>query len=101
MNGNRVDAVYHASEVEEYRGNPFIEALPPILEQKEIAANLRTLLKMEESSIQKSKEIRVHSIARLANSFFQPLSAHIAYRLTISRRFYLRMSDQQRKVWHL
>lgn len=77
MNGNRVDAVYHTSEVEEYRGNPFIEALPPILEQKEIAANLRTLLKMEESSIQKSKEIRVHSIARLANSFFQPLSAHI------------------------
>ena len=84
MNGTSVIARYSPSEVEEYAGNPFIEALPKIMEQKEIIGSLRSLNEIDEKAIQKSKEVRVHNICRLSNSYFQPLSAHIELSRKIS-----------------
>ena len=43
MPGNSQQAVYHDSTIEEFRNNPLIETLPPLLSEKEASKRLMWL----------------------------------------------------------
>lgn len=82
--GNIVNAVYGDPGLEEYRNNPLISALPPILEPQDLRETLEKFpaIHGEEKALPNS--IRVHAVARLLHDFFQPLSVHVALESKIS-----------------
>lgn len=70
-------AVYNESPLEEYANNPLISALPPIYSAQEAVSLLRNTPKFSEEEKYLDGHIRVHAIARLLHSFFQPLKHHL------------------------
>lgn len=70
-------AVYNENPLEEYANNPLISALPPIYNAQEAASLLRNTPKFSEVEKYLDGHIRVHAIARLLHSFFQPLKHHL------------------------
>jgi hypothetical protein len=78
------DAEYLPQVIEEYKGNPFIEALPPILS----AAKAADLLTVEPGYHEAERELdalyRFHCIQRLSR-YFQPLDTHIDIEQRVSR----------------
>ena len=72
-----VQARYRNTGVSRYNGNPFIEALPPILDIKGIGDSLRCHIEPSEDELSASGSTRAHCIAGLLADFFQPLTAHV------------------------
>lgn len=72
-----ITAGYHDTGVESYRGNPLIEALPPIKSVKNIAESLKIDAHCRPEDLLASGHVRAHSISRLTDEFFQPLSTHV------------------------
>jgi ABC-type dipeptide/oligopeptide/nickel transport system ATPase component len=70
-------AVYQEHPLEEYKNNPFIAALPPVYNEKQVAAMLRDKPAFNNEEKYLDGNIRVHAIARLLRSFFQPLKHHL------------------------
>ena len=60
-------AVYIESPVADYQGNPFIEALPPILEAKDIIKAIRGIVDFKLSDRQLPNNARAHIISQLLN----------------------------------
>jgi hypothetical protein len=87
--------VYRDQALDDYRGNPLIEALPPIRESKEIAANLTYRPAYDESMRNLSPAERAHATEKVL-SFVQPLSVHVDLAHRISRL--LRNGLMARKV---
>jgi hypothetical protein len=79
-----VEAVYNDTGVDQYRGNPFIEALPPLLEVSQVASGLSGNLVLRPSDTYLNAQTRIHVISQLLDGFFQPLSRHIELELKIS-----------------
>ncbi|WBA81855.1 AAA family ATPase [Endozoicomonas sp. GU-1] len=81
---NITKAVYLDPGVAQYRGNPLIEALPPILTTQDIRKGLigDVTYDPREAFVDGSK--RVHIIARLLDDFFQPLANHIQLETKLS-----------------
>lgn len=77
MNATQIQAVYRETGVEAYRGNPFIEALPPLQESVNSAASLKSFLQITSLDLQKSRVIRAHTICRIPDEYFQPLGTHL------------------------
>jgi len=77
-------AIYGEFGLEEYKSNPLIAALPPVYEAKQVVALLRDNPAFNRDEINLSGNIRVHAIARLLKSFFQPLNHHIQLEQKIS-----------------
>jgi hypothetical protein len=77
------DAVYREQALDDYRGNPLIEALPGIRESKEIATGLTYKPTYDEGMRSLSPAERQHATEKVL-SFVQPLSIHIdlAHRLS-------------------
>ncbi len=71
------EARYRDQEIPSYKGNPFIEALPPINTEEEVAALLQYDPGYDEQYRQWSSELRLHLILD-AVRFIQPLANHIA-----------------------
>ena len=74
---NTVNAIYQKQSVPQYRGNPLIEALPPIMSQKDLRAGLTGEVQFDPHDIFAAGRERAHIIASLLDDFFQPLSAHL------------------------
>lgn len=74
---SRVIAHYHEHAVDAYKGNPFIEALPPLNEFVADLGALRGSLRCTNDDLHQSGVVRAHSISRIIDDFFQPLSPHI------------------------
>ena len=74
---NIINAVYQDPGVEEYRGNPLIEALPPTLTTKEIKKGLMGHITFDPRDTFVDGSKRVHIIAQLLDNFFQPIAYHI------------------------
>ena len=78
------DAEYLPQVIEEYKENPFIEALPPIYS----AAKAADLLTVEPEYHEAERELdafyRFHCIQRLSR-YFQPLDTHIDIEQRVSR----------------
>lgn len=71
-----INAVYKES-FGSYKGNPFIEALPSILEPKQVARSLEGRVDFNQSDCQASSSVRAHFISQMMGRFFQPINRHI------------------------
>lgn len=81
---HRVIAVYHKSTIPAYQGNPLIEALPPLNNFIDDSSALKGKLCCSSEDIHQSGVDRAHSICRVIDDFFQPLSQHIQLHERIS-----------------
>lgn len=70
------DAVYLQQGIEDYKGNPFLEALPPVLNQETVINGFSYYPFYKKEERNDSKEYRCHYLRRL-NKFFQPLGIHL------------------------
>jgi hypothetical protein len=68
----------------DYRGNPLIEALPPIFEPDEVIRKIGQLPNFDEHERELPASLRLHCVMRIAD-FVQPLSVHIDAEQRISR----------------
>jgi hypothetical protein len=71
------EAHYRQQEIPSYKGNPLIEALPPIHTEEEVVALLQYYPDYDEQHRQWPSELRLHLILD-AVRFIQPLTNHIA-----------------------
>ncbi|MCH4238763.1 MAG: ATP-binding protein [Oscillospiraceae bacterium] len=69
-------AKYQASPVPHYRGNPLIEALPPIMGKKELYKRLTCQIPYDLSIREQDGSVRKECISELYH-FFQPWGVHI------------------------
>jgi hypothetical protein len=77
-------AIYRDPEIPIYRGNPYIEALPPILSEEDaIRALINLPSATNEDDRSKADHVRYHLIYNL-NQFFRPLAIHIDLQNRIS-----------------
>lgn len=74
--GQHEFAVYGDPRIPSYRGNPLIEALPPIWASDEVAKLLMQYPDHEEAQRTWPTELRFHLIRNAAN-FFEPLPIHL------------------------
>lgn len=84
ISGRMKKAIYLDSEIESYRGNPLIEALPPIMSIEQIKQGLTGSIKFESKDIYVDGSRRVHIISQLLDDFFQPLSRHLQLETKLS-----------------
>ncbi|WP_405128298.1 AAA family ATPase [Pseudoalteromonas sp. PB2-1] len=71
-------AVYQESEIERYKGNPFIEALPRVSKVEELKTKLEGKVKYNPAAGYLDARERAHELCGLLDDFFQPLSMHVA-----------------------
>lgn len=91
LKGDTENANYKIQEIEEYKGNPFIEALPHIFSDEEVADRFTLSPVITDEDKIKASNLRYHIIKR-AKNFIQPLPIHIAIERKLSaliRRGYL------------
>jgi len=71
-------AVYKQESIESYKGNPFIEALPPTISSvKMLKEGIKGKVKIDFSDVFADSANRIHIISSLIDDFFQPLSSHV------------------------
>lgn len=84
-NGTVADlAEYKEQVIPEYSGNPFIEALPPILSAEEAAERLAFYPPYHSQERNLESHYRIHVVQRLFQ-IFQPLPVHLDLESRISR----------------
>ncbi|WP_160679332.1 AAA family ATPase [Clostridium sp. C8-1-8] len=91
LKGDVERASYKEQQLEEYMGNPFIEALPPIFFEEEVMDRFTIEPTISNEDRIKPSNLRYHIIKR-AKNFVQPLPIHfvVERRLsTLLRRGYL------------
>ncbi len=71
-----ITAIYKATGVPSYDGNPLIESLPPIADSLTGIKSLKLSTSFGPDALQKPRSLRSHMIAQICNEFFQPLSQH-------------------------
>lgn len=70
-------ADYRETGIPRYNDNPFIEALPPILEPNSVIEALRSRVDIVYSDKSASPTKRSHLLVGLMNNFFQPIIRHV------------------------
>lgn len=91
LKGEAERAKYKEQEIEEYYGNPFIEALPHIFSEDEIIKRFTIDPQIKKEDKIKPTNLRYHIIKR-AKTFVQPLPIHFTLERRLStliRRGYL------------
>jgi hypothetical protein len=91
LKGGYEKATYKSQELEEYRNNPFIEALPNIFTVEDVVDKFTSFPQTNTEDKFKAANIRYHIIKR-AKNFVQPLPIHIVLERRLSaliRRGYL------------
>src|ERR1041384_1235427 len=82
--GKITSAVYIKQGVPAYRGNPFIEALPPIKTVDETAEALARYPSYDPAERQMPAHLRLHQIQNAAQTFI-PLPVHLDLNQRVSR----------------
>lgn len=72
-----LEARYSEGQIDRYKNNPFIEALPPILEPQSLINALSGKVEFSESDKNASASLRSHILVGLMHNFFQPIARHI------------------------
>lgn len=97
-----VPAGYLEQVVTEYRGNPLIEALPPILSEEASAVAMSNYPEIPtDEDRQQPKEIRLHSLDRLKR-LVQPLPIHLELESVVSsviRGGYVGRNPMSAETW--
>lgn len=86
------EATYIDPGLSEYKENPLISALPPIMSPAEVASGLSILPAFKREEVNLPGHIRAHAISRLIRDFFVPQTTHLVLEQKISqliRRSYL------------
>jgi len=81
---NFVSAIYKDPGIERYRGNPFIEALTPIMSVQQIKKRLTGKIKYNPQDVFSNARERAHEVAALLDDFFQPIANHLQLEEKIS-----------------
>jgi len=81
---NICEAVYADPGIEKYRGNSFIEALPPIMSTKDIKQGLTGDIVFNSKDIFEDNNKRTHVVSQILDDFFHPISKHIELESKIS-----------------
>ena len=79
-----LEAHYIVGQSERYKNNPFIEALPLILEPQSFINILSGKVEFSESDKNASASLRSHMLVGLMNNFFQPITRHVQLENKIS-----------------
>jgi len=74
---SRYEAKYRNETIPYYKGNPFIEALPPLNDFVDDVKFLSRDISCLKSDLKHSRAHRAHYTIGLVGGFFQPLSLHI------------------------
>ncbi|GGA75346.1 transposase [Neiella marina] len=74
---NYVIASYKSTGIKRYDGNPFIEALPPILSVAQTAQSIKGKIEFCPSDRLADPKSRMHMVVSLLDDYFQPLSQHV------------------------
>ncbi|WP_090088793.1 ATP-binding protein [Clostridium uliginosum] len=91
LKGECERANYKIQEIDEYKNNPFIEALPNIFTEEDVVDKFTLFPEISDEDRVKASNIRYHIIKR-AKNFVQPLPIHIILERRLSaliRRGYL------------
>lgn len=83
--GEFVEADYQDPLLEDYRGNPLLEALPPIWDDKTVVNKLASKPIYSSSERELPVHLRMHCVQRISRDFFRPLSRHLELQQSISR----------------
>lgn len=78
------NAQYKEQIISEYKGNPFIEALPEIISSEEVVSKLANFPPYNKEERQLDNQYRAHLVGRLYD-VFQPLAIHLDLESRISR----------------
>jgi hypothetical protein len=78
-------AVYRDPRLDEYRDNPFITCLPPIGTEKDVVKEMTLMPNISDEEKNMDGRYRVHAIARVQHSFFQPLWQHVQLEEKLSK----------------
>lgn len=98
-NGSEVEmADYKEQIISEYKGNPFIEALPPIMTKLEAMDKLAVYPYYDEEERFLEPEYRFHLIQRVYN-YFQPFTIHLELEAIFSR--IIRQGYLNRNILHI
>ncbi|WP_077339691.1 AAA family ATPase [Pseudocolwellia agarivorans] len=81
---NFVSAIYKDPGIERYRGNPFIEALTPIMSVQQIKKRLTGKIKYNPQDVFSNARERAHEVSALLDDFFQPIANHLQLEEKIS-----------------
>jgi hypothetical protein len=81
---NFVSAIYKDPGIERYRGNPFIEALTPIMSVQQIKKRLTGKVKYNPQDVFSNARERAHEVSALLDDFFQPIANHLQLEEKIS-----------------
>jgi hypothetical protein len=84
MNLKIRQAVYRDPGIGKYRGNAFIEALPPIMSTEQIREGLTSRVSFEPEETKFDGNKRMHLIAQLLDDFFQPIANHLQLEAKLS-----------------
>ncbi len=83
IRGKQVEADYSKQDLIEYKNNPLIEALPPILTVEEIYKSIAQLPPYSDEERNLSENIRIHCILRLCD-YVEPFTYHLDLERRIS-----------------
>lgn len=72
-----VTASYQPTGIKRYDGNPFIEALPPILSVAQAGKSIKGKVEFHPSDRLADPKSRMHMVVSLLEDYFQPLSQHV------------------------
>ena len=83
MKNSANETIYNEQIVPDYRGNPFIEALPPIKSQAQTIRELTISPGFDDEERELTAEHRIHCVRRLFRHF-QPIDTHLDIEQRIS-----------------
>jgi hypothetical protein len=82
--GRQEEASYSDPEIPGYRDNPFIEALPPIFEEEDVAFQIRKYPDYNETQRKLGKQTRLHLVQQISD-YVEPLPSHFLIEQRLSR----------------
>lgn len=78
------EAVYTPQVIRNYKGNKFIEALPPLIDEKALVRGMWRRITVEVEERQLSSFNRLHIVKSIHKSFMQPLTDHVVLATEVS-----------------
>ncbi|NHN31617.1 ATP-binding protein [Paenibacillus agricola] len=84
LRGSHVKAMYIQQEIEGYKGNPFIEALPPIFEEEYVAKAIAKRPAHTDEQRKLGKQTRLHLVQQISD-YVEVLPIHLTLEQRLSR----------------
>ncbi|UJF33752.1 ATP-binding protein [Paenibacillus hexagrammi] len=82
--GRQEEANYSDQEIPDYRDNPFIEGLPPIFEEEDVALQIRKYPDYDERQRKLGRQTRLHLVQQISD-YVEPLPSHFLVEQRLSR----------------